>query len=430
MGQSWDSPVRKLARELDRSLQHGISSQTIRKGCTTLLELAVTRARAATDLPDDLAVAAEQLLREAITAADEEGNAAILFGSAPGTRGVDLGLREMRIAQQVGCEVSTVRKRRRPKLVRAVAERIHAVDAEHRRNQGLSRAGVAPAANESGPAPHSCTPRRLSDALATAGSTTAVDSPARLTMGPGSTMCRSRSRVLRPGLRLYELEHVHGPHGLRQVWSASYSSGPHGSNASRTLCDPPRVRMSHREHPLRHLVPVDEPSPWNIALCEIEPAVYEPYQEQGLDVWLHLSRLWHGYHPAVPEFHSVSVTPPFTGMRRLSFEVVSTDQFHTWAWGSETRHLGTSSSSSEASSLELDANGLLSISYANPTAGSTYGLDVAVLREASSRHHGSGHDWHGPYRALRRRVDEARRADRTPPPYDGSPASLFEATTA
>jgi hypothetical protein len=123
----------ELAAELVRMLRTGVTTQQLRH-CPAILGLAVTKAKAASESPNDVAVAAHTLLREAAACADDEasGAAALLLGLAPGTRGSLLKHRRDWAAKALHLSVEHVRKEREPLLLEAVADELYAADSAYR----------------------------------------------------------------------------------------------------------------------------------------------------------------------------------------------------------------------------------------------------------------------------------------------------------
>jgi hypothetical protein len=99
-----------------------------------LLSLALTHAKAASEQPDDLAVAASTLIREAATRVDDgtDGAAAALLGLAAGTRGSLLKDRRRWAAEAIHVSAEHLRKDREPLLLEAVADELYAANSAYR----------------------------------------------------------------------------------------------------------------------------------------------------------------------------------------------------------------------------------------------------------------------------------------------------------
>lgn len=143
----------QLASELAAMMRTGVTV----KGCRSapgLSGLTITRAKAASTAPDDLAVAASNLVREACARVDDigEGNTAILLGVASGWRGTLPKHRRQEVADNLCLTVDHVRDYREPPLLQAVADEIYAMDSAYRlrhrhrteieRNPTASRLGI------------------------------------------------------------------------------------------------------------------------------------------------------------------------------------------------------------------------------------------------------------------------------------------------
>lgn len=122
-----------LAAELTSVLRTGITTQQLRR-CPTILGLAITHAKAASDRQDDLAVAAHTLVTEAALRVDygSHGPAANLLGLAPGTRGSLLKDRRRWAADALSVSPEHLRKDREPLLLEAVADELYAADSAYR----------------------------------------------------------------------------------------------------------------------------------------------------------------------------------------------------------------------------------------------------------------------------------------------------------
>ena len=123
----------ELAAELSGLLRTGVTTERLRQ-CAAVLSLALTRAKAATEQTDDLAVAAVTLIREAAIRVDDgiNGAAAILLGLAAGTRGSLLKERRRQAAEALYVSPEHLRKDREPLLLEAVADELYAADSAYR----------------------------------------------------------------------------------------------------------------------------------------------------------------------------------------------------------------------------------------------------------------------------------------------------------
>lgn len=123
----------QLALELAKTLKSGIRPTSV-ESLTGLLGLEIVRAKSATDSPDDLAVAATGIAKEAIRAVDgsENGAAAMLFGVATGTRGSLLKTRRMWAAGERAVSPEHFRKQTEVSLVAEVADEIFSMDSVFR----------------------------------------------------------------------------------------------------------------------------------------------------------------------------------------------------------------------------------------------------------------------------------------------------------
>lgn len=127
----------ELAAELSGLLRTGVTTERLR-GCKAILGLALTRAKAASEQTDDLAVAAITLIREATTRVDDtsDGPVAILLGLAAGTRGTLLKDRRRQAAEALYVSAEHLRKEREPLLIEAVADELYGADSTYRLRQG------------------------------------------------------------------------------------------------------------------------------------------------------------------------------------------------------------------------------------------------------------------------------------------------------
>lgn len=123
----------ELAAELSGLLRTGVTTHRL-SYCPALLALAVTRAKAASEQTDDLAVAAATLIREATTRVDDDTNgpAATLLSLAAGTRGSLLKDRRRWAAEAMHVSPEHLRKDREQALIEAVADELYAADSAYR----------------------------------------------------------------------------------------------------------------------------------------------------------------------------------------------------------------------------------------------------------------------------------------------------------
>jgi hypothetical protein len=122
-----------LAAELGGLLRSGVTTEGLRQ-CSAILDLALTRAKAASDEVNDHAVAAHTLITEAGKRVDNGayGPAGILLGLAPGTRGSLLKERRRQAAEALHVSPEHLRKEREPLLLEAVADELYAADSAYR----------------------------------------------------------------------------------------------------------------------------------------------------------------------------------------------------------------------------------------------------------------------------------------------------------
>lgn len=122
-----------LAAELGGLLRPGVTTEGLRQ-CPSILGLALTNAKSASDGDADLAVAAHTLISEAAKRADggNHGSASTLLGLAPGTRGSLLKDRRRQAAQALHVSAEHFRKEREDSLVEAVADELHGADSAYR----------------------------------------------------------------------------------------------------------------------------------------------------------------------------------------------------------------------------------------------------------------------------------------------------------
>lgn len=125
-----------IASTLSVLLRVGVTTAGLMQA-ENICSLAIVRAKAASAAPEDHAVAALGLIREAAVRVDGEthGAVAILLGLAPGTRGSLLKDRRSRAAAALFISPEHLRKEREPTLIKAVADELHAADSAWRFRQ-------------------------------------------------------------------------------------------------------------------------------------------------------------------------------------------------------------------------------------------------------------------------------------------------------
>ncbi len=126
-----------LAADLSGLLRTGVTTERL-SGCSSILGLALTRAKAASEQIEDLAVAAQTLITEAAIRVDDgtNGAAATLLALAPGSRGSLLKDRRRWAAEALHVSTEHLRKEREPLLMEAVADELYAADSAYRLRQG------------------------------------------------------------------------------------------------------------------------------------------------------------------------------------------------------------------------------------------------------------------------------------------------------
>jgi hypothetical protein len=137
----------QLASTLSVLLRTGVTTEGL-LSAEAICTLPIVRAKAASDTPEDQAVAALGLIREAAVRVDGEthGAATILLGLAPGTRGSLLKDRRARAAAALFLSPEHLRKEREPVLIKAVADELYAADSAWRRRQQRRDGGERPPA--------------------------------------------------------------------------------------------------------------------------------------------------------------------------------------------------------------------------------------------------------------------------------------------
>ncbi|HET7060201.1 MAG TPA: hypothetical protein VFH99_02700 [Candidatus Saccharimonadales bacterium] len=123
----------ELAAELGDLLRGGVTTEGLR-ACSTVLGLALVKAKSASEQDTDLAVAAHTLIVEAAQRLDggSNGPASILLGLATGTRGSLLKERRRQAAGALHVSQEHFRKEREPLLLEAVADELCAADSAYR----------------------------------------------------------------------------------------------------------------------------------------------------------------------------------------------------------------------------------------------------------------------------------------------------------
>jgi hypothetical protein len=105
------------------------------KGCDSILGLKLVEAKSASRNRDDLAAAADGLIREATRRVDDGeayGPAGVLLAVAPGTRGKLLKDRRKLGAELLNVSSETLRKEREDGILEAVADELYALDSAYR----------------------------------------------------------------------------------------------------------------------------------------------------------------------------------------------------------------------------------------------------------------------------------------------------------
>jgi hypothetical protein len=142
----------EIAAELAAILREGVTTHTLR-GCPHILSLAVVAAKSASTDANDLAAAAQGVVREAANRVDGEasGLASTLLALAQGTRGSLLKDRRTKAAQQIPVNVDHFRKERETPLIEAVADELYAADSAWRlRHHHRTEAERSPTATRVG----------------------------------------------------------------------------------------------------------------------------------------------------------------------------------------------------------------------------------------------------------------------------------------
>ena len=122
-----------LAGELAAMLRTGVTIDGCRRS-SALLSLPLVQAKASSDDPNDLAVAANNLIREACASVDSlsEGPTAVLLAVAPGYRGSLLKKRRTDAAAKLFISPGHLRDEREEPLLEAVADELYGLDSAYR----------------------------------------------------------------------------------------------------------------------------------------------------------------------------------------------------------------------------------------------------------------------------------------------------------
>jgi len=122
-----------LAAELAAMLRTGVTIDGCRNS-RGVLSLALVRAKASSDDHNDLAVAANHLIREACASVDSlsEGPTAVLLAVAPGYRGTRLKKRREDAAGKLFITPGHLRDEREEPLLEAVADELYGMDSAYR----------------------------------------------------------------------------------------------------------------------------------------------------------------------------------------------------------------------------------------------------------------------------------------------------------
>lgn len=123
-----------LTNELRGCHHASVTNRTLLK-CAAVLDLAIVRARSASDSAEDRAVAARDLLGELAVRVDgkRNGPVATLMGLATGVRGALLKQRRPLVADMLGISVDHLRTSgREARLIEALADELYAADSAYR----------------------------------------------------------------------------------------------------------------------------------------------------------------------------------------------------------------------------------------------------------------------------------------------------------
>jgi hypothetical protein len=123
-----------LAAELAGMLRSGVTIAAIKR-CPAILSLRLVKAKSASGSTDDLATAADGLLREATRRVDDGdayGLVSTLLALAPGSRGTLIKDRRKAAAEKLHISFETFRKERETGLLEAVADELYALDSAYR----------------------------------------------------------------------------------------------------------------------------------------------------------------------------------------------------------------------------------------------------------------------------------------------------------
>jgi hypothetical protein len=134
-----------IASTLSLLLRSGVTTEGLIKA-ETICALSIVRAKAASDTPEDHAVAALGLIREAAVRVDGEtsGPAAILLGLAPGSRDSLLKNRRARAAASPVHLAGASAQGARTGANQGVADELYAADSAWRRRQSHREQGERP----------------------------------------------------------------------------------------------------------------------------------------------------------------------------------------------------------------------------------------------------------------------------------------------
>lgn len=133
MGASARATPENLAAELAGMLRTGVTIEACRKS-PVICSLAIMEAKSSSGEPNDLAVAANHLIREACASVDSisEGPTAILLAVAPGYRGTLLKKRRTDAAKKLHITPGHLRDEREEPLLEAVADELYGMDSAYR----------------------------------------------------------------------------------------------------------------------------------------------------------------------------------------------------------------------------------------------------------------------------------------------------------
>jgi len=132
-GQATRPTPEALAGELASMMRTGVTIDGCRRS-SALLSLPLVHAKASSDNPNDLAVAANHLIREACASVDSliDGPTAVLLAVAPGYRGTLLKKRRRDAAEKLYISAGHLRDEREEPLLEAVADELYGLDSAYR----------------------------------------------------------------------------------------------------------------------------------------------------------------------------------------------------------------------------------------------------------------------------------------------------------